>query len=234
MISSRHLLLYKTVGGYRYDIESEHNHSFYLSFCCMFYYLYFFMDIYSRKIVGYNVHAEQSAEHAAMVIDKICIQENVNKDQLTLHSDNGGPMKGATMLATLQRLGVVPSFSRPSVSDDNPYSEALFRTAKYCPLYPSKPFQSLSHAKEWVERFVNWYNEEHLHSGIKFVTPASRHRGEDIFLLCKRDKVYQAAKKKHPERWSGKTRNWSHVDEVYLNHLKGKTRSCNKIGRAHV
>lgn len=166
----------------------------------MFFYLYFFMDVYSRKIVGYAVHDEQNTDLASELIDDICGTEGIDKDQLTLHSDNGGPMKGATMLATLQRLGVMPSFSRPSVSNDNPFSEALFKTVKYCPQYPSKPFASKEEALAWVSEFVQWYNEEHLHSGINFVTPGSRHRGEDIEILAKRNKVYENAKRQRPER----------------------------------
>lgn len=195
----------------------------------MFFYLYFFMDIYSRKIVGFAVHEEQSSEHASNLIDHICKAEGITKNQIVLHADNGGPMKGATMLATLQRLGVIPSFSRPSVSDDNPYSEALFKTLKYCPQYPSKPFESAEKAHEWVEEFVRWYNDVHLHSGINFVTPSSRHSGKDRNILKKRHAVYQNARQQKPERWSSKTRNWSEITEVSLNCLKEKSKSCNKI-----
>ncbi len=195
----------------------------------IFFYLYFFMDIYSRKIVGYGVHEEQSAEHASVMIEAICTAEGISRDQLTLHSDNGGPMKGATMVATLKRLGVIPSFSRPSVSDDNPYSESLFKTTKYCPQYPGKPFESVHAALGWVKTFVAWYNEDHLHSGIRYVTPGSRHRGEDMEILSARDKVYAAAKKRRPNRWSRQTRNWGHIKDVFLNCLKGKSDSCNKI-----
>jgi transposase InsO family protein len=195
----------------------------------IFFYLYFFMDIYSRKIVGYSVQSEQSAEHASVMIGSICEAEGIKHDQLALHSDNGGPMKGATMVAKLQQLGVIPSFSRPSVSDDNPFSESLFRTTKYCPQYPNKPFTSLEAASSWVEEFVAWYNEEHLHSGIRYVTPGSRHRGEDADILEARHTIYQNAKRKQPNRWSGQTRNWGHIQEVFLNCLKGKSSSCNKI-----
>jgi len=195
----------------------------------MFFFLYFVMDIYSRKIVGYTVHDDQCSDRASKLIDGICKAEGVARGQLVLHSDNGGPMKGATMLATLQRLGVMPSFSRPSVSNDNPFSEALFKTTKYCPQYPSRPFGSVEEALAWVTEFVQWYNEEHLHSSIRFVTPASRHRREDIELLAKRHSVYQEAKKKRPERWSGNTRDWGYIGEVSLNCLKGKMTSCNKI-----
>ena len=119
-----------------------------------FYRLYMLMDIYSRKIVGWEVHDSESAAHAATLMRKTCLAEGVYHAGLVLHSDNGAPMKGATMLATLQRLGVVPSFSRPSVSDDNPYSESLFRTLKYTPSYPSKPFESIEAARQWVHTFV--------------------------------------------------------------------------------
>ena len=126
------------------------------------------------------------------------------------------------MLATLQELGVIPSLSRPSVSNDNPYSESLFRTLKYRPEYPEQQFESLRTARQWVNGFVNWYNNEHLHSSIKFVTPAQRHTGEDVAILKNRKNVYQKAKKKHPERWSGETRNWDYIDEVNLNPEKIK------------
>lgn len=88
----------------------------------------------------------------------------------------------------------MPSFSRPSVSDDNPYSESLFRTLKYVPTYPAKPFASLSEARAWVDRFVHWYNEEHRHSAIRYVTPGQRHRGDDAAILAHRRQVYNQAK----------------------------------------
>lgn len=186
----------------------------------MFYYLYMFIDIYSRKIVGFEVHGNESMEHSSKLIERICTLENVKKDQLILHSDNGGAMKGATMLATLQKLGVVPSFSRPRVSDDNPYSEALFKTLKYCSEYPSKPFGSLEEANAWVSKFVFWYNNVHLHSGIKFVTPISRHLGEDKKILEKRKQVYEEAKNKNRKRWSRGIKNWDQTGNVYLNYLQ--------------
>ena len=134
------------------------------------------------------------------------------------------PMKGATMLCTLQKLGIMPSFSRPSVSDDNPYSEAMFRILKYSPAYPTKPFSSLDEARKWVHSFTTWYNNEHCHSGIKFVTPAQRHSGEDKAVLERRGAAYEAAKAANPARWKGrKTRNWEHENEVWLNPPKEKT-----------
>lgn len=190
-----------------------------------FYRLYLIEDIFSRAIVGWEVHEEESAEHAGELIRKACLREGIHQEGLVLHSDNGSPMKGATMLSTLQRLGVVPSFSRPSVSDDNPYSESLFRTLKYTPTYPSKPFASLAEAREWVHTFVQWYNEQHRHSAIGFVTPGQRHRGEDEDILAKRHQLYQAEKAKHPERWTGSTRTWSPPRVVWLNPPKDERAS---------
>jgi len=115
----------------------------------LFYRLYLIIDIYSRKIVGWEVHEQESAEHAAVLIRKACLAEGIHEQGLVLHSDNGAPMKGATMLATLQHLGVVPSFSRPSVSNDNPYSESLFGTMKYIPDFPSQPFERIESAREF-------------------------------------------------------------------------------------
>ena len=183
----------------------------------IFLYLYLVMDIYSRKIVGWQVYEEESSTLAGELMTDICQREDILPNQVTLHSDNGGPMKGATMLATLQELGVIPSFSRPSVSNDNPYSESLFRTLKYMPEYPDRPFVGLLAARTWVRGFVDWYNHEHLHSAINFVTPEQRHQGLDKQILAKRKQVYEQAKSIHPERWSGDTRKWEPVEEVYLN-----------------
>src|SRR5690625_5831194 len=125
---------------------------------------------------------------------KASIKQVINPEQLVLHSDNCSPMKGATMLATLQRLGIVPSFSRPSISDDNPYSESLFRTLKYTPAYPSKPFASIEQAQTWVHKFVRWYNSEHRHSAIRIVTPEQRHYGQDINLIEQRAQISEQEK----------------------------------------
>lgn len=186
----------------------------------IYFYLYLFMDIYSRKIVGFDIFVSESMENSSMVFERTCLIEGVIPGRLTLHADNGGPMKGATMLATMQRLGVVPSFSRPMVSDDNPYSESLFKTIKYHHTYPGF-FSSIEDAKRWVIGFINWYNEVHFHSGIKFVTPSQRHLGLDVEILENRKKVYLEAKQNNPERWNGRNiKNFDHKKEVYLNHLQ--------------
>lgn len=185
-----------------------------------YFYLYLFLDIFSRKIVGWRVHDRESADFSSVLLTEICKREGIDESQLCLHSDNGGPMKGATMLVTMQRLGIMPSFSRPSVSNDNPYSESNFKTMKYCPMFPTKPFESIEAATAWVESFVAWYNNRHLHSAIRFVTPESRHCGTDVAILEKRVSVYEIAKNKNPSRWSKQTRNWSRIDIVKLNFLK--------------
>lgn len=192
----------------------------------VFFYLYLIMDVYSRKIVGWEVFDTESAEHAAVVFHKAHLREGLARESLVLHSDNGSPMKGATMLATLQRLGVLPSFSRPSVSNDNPYSESLFKTLKYHPGFPDKPFESLDEARQWVAGFQHWYDDVHRHSALKFVTPGERHRQQDSAILQRRKRLYEAAKAQHPERWSGPSRNWEPEKIVYLNPNK----STNKEG----
>ena len=206
----------------------------YLATCVkgQFYYLYLFVDIFSRKIVGWQIYREESSAHAADVIQDVCRQENIAEGQVTLHSDNGGPMKGATMLATLQTLGIMPSLSRPSVSNDNPYSESLFRTLKYRPDYPVKPFDTLTDARLWVAGFVDWYNHKHRHSGIQFVTPAQRHAGSDQAILIRRKTTYLAAKAAHPNRWSQAIRNWDWCSQVRLNPDKDNQKPIHSPGQS--
>ena len=183
----------------------------------LYFYLYLFVDIFSRKVVGWQVFDSESAEKAAALLEDICWRQGVSANQVTVHSDNGGPMKGETMLATMQRLGVAHSRSRAAVSNDNPYSESLFKTLKYRPQFPLKPFTDLLQARRWVTGLVHWYNEEHRHSAISFVTPAQRHAQADQALLQARAAVYENARQQNPQRWSTGTRNWAFVDAVHLN-----------------
>jgi transposase InsO family protein len=182
-----------------------------------FFYLYLAVDVWSRKIVGWTVQDRECHTLAADFIATAAQDEGVDQAGLVLHSDNGGPMKGATMLATLRGLGITASFNRPSVSNDNPFSEAIFRTLKYRPNFPTKPFASLADARSWVGGFVRWYNTEHMHSGIRYVTPQDRHTGRDVELLAQRHALYQTARRRNPARWSGDTRDWSHIKTVTLN-----------------
>jgi putative transposase len=181
------------------------------------YYLYMIEDIYSRKVVGWEVHHNETGEQAAALLERSVWAEKCLKTDLVLHSDNGAPMKSLTLRAKMYDLGVVTSRSRPRVSNDNPYSESLFRTVKYHPRWPSEGFTSLDGAREWVNEFVRWYNTEHRHSRIKFVTPSQRHEGLDIEILAKRKALYKEKKNERPERWSKNERNWQPIGNVDLN-----------------
>ncbi|MDB4254706.1 IS3 family transposase [bacterium] len=183
----------------------------------MFFYLYLIVDIYSRKIVGWEVHERESAELAAMLIRKAVLAEGCALRPLVLHADNGSPMKGATMKTTMEKLGIIASYSRPRVSNDNPFSEALFRTCKYRPNWPTKGFATKADAQALVKSFASWYNGEHLHSAIRFVTPNARHAGQDRATLANRASLYASARSQNPERWSGQTRNWQPAGPVWLN-----------------
>ncbi|WP_299310363.1 IS3 family transposase [uncultured Halomonas sp.] len=181
------------------------------------YYLVMMVDIFSRKITSWEVFLAESAYNSRTVLERAVLAERIIDQPLVLHADNGSPFKGATLLEKLHELGITPSFSRPRVSNDNPYSEALFRTCKCRPCYPTDGFATLDNAREWVAGFVQWYNHEHRHSGIRLVTPAQRHAGEDKEVLAKRHVINQAARDANPARWSGKTRNWTPIGTVSLN-----------------
>ena len=165
------------------------------------------------------MHATDSAEHAADLAKRTALAEAVRTGPVkpVLHGDNGASLKATTVLAMLQWLGIKPSYSRPRVSDDNAYAEALFRIAKYRPEFPAKGFADLDAARQWAVRFVQWYNHEHRHSGIRYVTPAQRHAGQDRTMLAARHALYQAARQRNPRRWSRRTRNWTPVAAVTLN-----------------
>lgn len=196
-----------------------------------FYYLYLFMDVWSRMIVGWAVHDREDNELSAETFLEICRTHGIDPEGLVLHSDNGPAMKGATMTATLEKLGVIRSFSRPRVSDDNAFVESLFGTQKTRPNYPSGPFKDLEAARAWVAEFVLWYNEEHRHSGISFVTPLQRHTGVHLQLLAHRRRVYAKARRRHPNRWTGNTRSWKAHPVVRLN-PRTKTQAAQTTGQS--
>lgn len=181
-----------------------------------FFFLYLVLDVYSRKIVAHEVHAEESGHHAAMLIERAVLRERIAGQPLVIHQDNGSPMKASTFVAKLQELGIDASYSRPSVSDDNAYAESLFRTCKYRPEYPGM-FASLDEARAWALRFERWYNCEHKHRNLKFVSPSERHRGIDRTIFAARRVIYEQARAKHPARWTRNTRDWSLPDQVWLN-----------------
>jgi len=183
------------------------------------FYLYLILDLYSRKVVGFEVHDTDNADHAAQLAKRTALAEGVHAMPVkpVLHGDNGATLKATTVLAMLHWLGVKPSYSRPRVSDNNAYAGALFRTAKYRPEFPVKGFADLDAAREWAARFVRWYNYEHRHSGIGYVTPVQRHAGQDRTLLAARHPLYQQARQRNPGRWSRQTRNWTPIAAVTLN-----------------
>lgn len=187
----------------------------------MFYYLYLIVDIYDRCITGFRVEENQSSKLAAEMVEDAVLKRGANTSRLVLHSDNGGPMKGSTMAITLDRLGIIKTFNRPSVSNDNSYSESLFKTLKYQLKNPMEAFHSLEEANKWAGDFVRWYNKKHLHSGIKYVTPDQRFKRKDITILKKRAKLYEEIMAKNPLRWINKfTKNWDRIESVYLNKRK--------------
>jgi putative transposase len=182
-----------------------------------FFFLYLYVDVWSRKILGWEVHEEQTSERAADLLRSIAAEHDLEAEATVLHQDNGAPMKGATFLATLDDLGITKSFSRPRVSDDNAFIESLFRHLKYAPSFPRRGFESLERARAWVADFVHWYNHQHLHSAIGYVTPDDRHHGRDIAILDARRHVYDQAQKRNPARWTGAPRRWGRPEIVTLN-----------------
>jgi putative transposase len=184
----------------------------------LYWYLYAIIDVYSRKLVTWEVHDRECSQLASELVQRAVLREQCLLTPLVLHSDNGSPMKGSTLRAKLESLGIVSSYSRPRVSNDNPYVESLFKTLKYCPQWPTKGFSTLENARKWMLKFEQFYNHEHRHSGIRYVTPSERHGLKDVALLGQRKVVYELAKSKYPERWSGRqTRNWTPVGAVSLN-----------------
>lgn len=182
-----------------------------------FYYLYMVLDLYSRRVVAWEVHGQESGEHAAALIQRASLASARGRQPTILHADNGSPMKAATLLEKLRDLHIQPSYSRPRVSDDNAQVEAFFRTLKYRPGYPRRGFNDLEAARLWVMHFVRWYNEEHRHSALRYVTPSQRHAGQDIELLAQRKALYERARQANPGRWSGATRNWERPQVMWLN-----------------
>lgn len=162
--------------------------------------LYTVLDIFSRYVVGWMLAEVESSKLASQLIAETAFKQGIQPDQLTLHADNGSPMKGKPLSQLLVDLGITRSHSRPHTSDDNPFSEAQFKTLKYRPDYPDR-FSSFAAAQQWVREFFTWYNEEHYHSGLNLFTPASVHYGAATRLQHQRQSVMVAAYHAHPERF---------------------------------
>ena len=165
-----------------------------------YYPLYTVLDIYSRYVVGWMIAEIESSELARRLIAESVRKQGIQRGQLTLHADNGSPMTGKPLAQLLRDLGVTKSHSRPHTSDDNPFSEAHFKTMKYHPDYPDR-FAGTVAARQWARRFFGWYNHEHYHSGLNLLTPASVHYGQAAAIQQQRQTVLTAAYVAHPERF---------------------------------
>jgi putative transposase len=178
-----------------------------------FFYLYVLLDIFSRYVVGWLVAGAENAGLAAALIEQTCEKYGIEPGRLTLHSDRGSPMRAKTTAELFVDLGVAASFSRPRVSNDNPFSESQFKTLKYRPEFPER-FDGIEHARAHLRRFFTWYNEEHRHSGIGFMTPAAVHFGHAHAIDAHRRRVLQQAYAAHPERFKGRVPVPPHLPEV--------------------
>jgi putative transposase len=183
-------------------------------------YLYLVIDVWSRKVVAWDVTEREEAQIAADLVSRACLRERISKGRpqpLILHADNGNAMRAATLESRLEALGVLRSFSRPRVSNNNAYSESLFRTVKFRPDYPRRSFLSVEQACAWVAAFVRRYNDQHRHSGIRFVTPSQRHCGDAVAVSRHRARVYEQARQRTPRRWSRTTHCWRQPEVVWIN-----------------
>jgi transposase InsO family protein len=170
----------------------------------IFKYAYTIMDLFDRVIVGWTIEDNESDEHAKVLFQRII--RDLKVVPTIVHADNGAPMRGATLSVFLDSIGITRSYSRPRCSDDNAHIESYHKTVKYTVGYP-KYFTSTEHARAWYADFVNWYNNDHLHSGLGYVTPKQMRTGEAKAIFAIREKTLQEAREKNPLRWrKGKIR----------------------------
>lgn len=165
-----------------------------------YFYLYVILDIFSRYVVGWMVASCESAELAKRLITESCEKQGIQKGQLTIHADRGSSMKSKPVAFLLSDLGITKTHSRPHTSDDNPYSEAQFKTLKYRPDFPER-FGSIEDARAFCQTFFHWYNQEHRHTGISLLTPEMVHYGRADMIIQSRQNVLTAAYEAHPERF---------------------------------
>ncbi len=169
-----------------------------------YFHLYVILDIFSRLVVGWMVAHRESAELAKRLIRESCEKQGIEPEQLILHADRGSSMKSKSVAFLLADLGVTKTHSRPHVSNDNPYSEAQFKTLKYRPEFPQR-FGCLQDAQSHCRTFFDWYNTQHLHSGIAMLTPQAVHYGEADAILKHRTEILKTARMKNPVRFKGKS-----------------------------
>ena len=187
-----------------------------------FYHLYVMLDIYSRYVVGWMVASVESGDLAKRFIAESLEKQGIMPGSLTIHADRGTSMKSKPVTQLMADLGVTKSYSRPKVSDDNPFSEAQFKTLKYHPEFPER-FGSIEDAGNFCRFFFPWYNTEHRHSGIVMLTPESVHYGTAAQVLEKRREVLEAAAKKHPNRFKGRQPDPGRLPEkVWINPPKNE------------
>jgi len=161
------------------------------------------MDVYSRYVVGWMLSARESGVLARALVEECAQREAIAPEQLTLHSDRGAPMRSKTLAEKLVDLGIEPSFWRPQVSNDNPFSESLFKTTKYSPTFPDR-FQDSTHARAVLTSFFDYYQHQHRHTGIGLITPADVHRGNAPSITAARTRTLDDAFDRHPQRFKGK------------------------------
>ena len=165
-----------------------------------YYYLYKILDVFSRYVVAWMLAHKELATLAEDLIAEACLRQNIQKDQLTIHADRGSSMRSQTVAQLLADLGITKTHSRPHVSNDNPYSESVFKTLKYRPEFPDR-FGSIEQGRAFCDPFFHWYNYEHRHSGIAMLTPASVHYGSSEAVLQSRAVTLVGAYLQHPERF---------------------------------
>jgi putative transposase len=183
----------------------------------VYFYLYVILDIYSRHVVGWLIADCESKELAKQLIQKSALKQGIQPQQLTLHSDNGPSMKSHTVSQLLDHLGITKTHNRPYTSDDNPFSESQFKTLKYCPDFPGE-FENIDIAEKFCQKFFRWYNHEHYHSSIAWLTPASVHYGHGADILERRYRAMLQAYYKNPIRFNNKIPTLKELDSaVYIN-----------------
>ena len=185
-----------------------------------YFYLIVLLDIFSRYVVGWGVFERETGQNARLLIGDAIEREGIIENTLFIHNDNGGPMRSKTVAEMLSDLAVTQSFSRPYQSNDNPFSEAQFKTLKYMPTFPAR-FASIDQARAHCRKFFDWYNYDHRHSGIGYYTPSTVHFGQASVLQSARQNILEKAFQLHPERFVNGKPNASHVpDAVWINKPK--------------
>jgi putative transposase len=194
-----------------------------------FYYLYTIIDVFSRHLVGWMIATQESGELAGKLIGETCAKQGIEQDQLILHSDRGSAMRSKTVKDLLKALGVEKSQSRPYTPTDNPYSESQFKTMKYRPDYPEE-FSGITQARGWTRAFVHWYNNEHHHTGLALMTPATVHYGQVESVRERRQAALDAAYAAHPERFVGGRPTPPELPkEVWINQPKKEHQEANLL-----